>query len=133
MGNLGFQAARYSFQEYTNQGFEAAGAKGVTIEFLEKEVTKFPDSIKEILGKTDLLIDATRRPDAKLVIIPNEWLEVLPESAVVLDLTADPYEIQKDGIQQKAIEGLPHGNIDKFIFQPDEIEWEKNTFSHQYC
>lgn len=122
MGNLGVQAARYSFIEYNKQEIYENDVKGISVEFLDKEITSYPSSVKSILRESDIFIDATRRPDATLTIIPNDWLGELPEHAIILDLTADPYEERENGNQVKAIEGVPHGNIDKFVFSPHESE-----------
>lgn len=122
MGNLGVQAARYSFQEYNKQHFADYGIQGISVEFLDKEITSHASSVKEILKGTDVFVDATRRPDATMMIIPNEWLGELPQHAVILDLTADPYEEREEGNQVKAIEGIPHGNIDQYVFSPADEE-----------
>lgn len=123
MGNLGFQAARYAYQCFREFEMDKRGWRGVSVEFLEREVTPHADSVRRILQDTDVLIDASRRPDATQVIIPNAWLGSLPAHAVVLDLTADPYEQNDNGLQGKAIEGLPHGHLDHFVFRPDEPEY----------
>lgn len=126
MGNLGFQAAKYSFKEFNQQKFEMYGVEGISVEFLEKEITKFQNSLEKILNETDLLIDSTKRVDSTQVIIPNQWLGYLPSNSVILDLTADPYKLNGKQIQQKAIEGIPHGNIDKYVFTSDDPAWEKD-------
>jgi alanine dehydrogenase len=112
-------------QEFNKHAFQVHGVEGISIEFLEKEITQFPNSMKRILQGTDILIDATKRSQSTMIIIPNEWLAYLPEHAIILDLTADPYEVRGDDIQQKAIEGIPHGNIDKYIFRADDRDWAK--------
>lgn len=120
MGNLGVQAARYAYQCYREFAMEQRGWQGISVEFLEREATPFANSVRRILQHTDLLIDASRRPDTTKAIIPNDWLASLPAHAVVLDLTADPYEMNETGLQLKAIEGLPHGNLDEFVFRPEQ-------------
>ncbi len=125
MGNLGIQAGRSALQQYSEREFENDGYKGISIEFLEKEITGYEVSIRDIFEKTDLLVDATRRPDATKPIIPNKWLAYLPEDAIILDLTADPYEERAGGTQVKAIEGIPHGTLDNIYFPKDDPEWEK--------
>lgn len=122
MGQLGVQAARYAYHCYREFDMQQKGWQGISVEFLEKEITLFPDSVKHILEGTDVLADATRRPDPTQLIIPNEWLASLPEHAVILDLTADPYEVRNTGIQVKAIEGIPTGNLDKYKFNPQHSE-----------
>ncbi|WLR49673.1 hypothetical protein LC040_10150 [Bacillus tianshenii] len=125
MGNLGFQAARYAYQQYNQLGFKEKGVEGLRVEFLEKEITPHDNQIKQVLKETDLLVDATKRPDSTLTIIPNEWIGYLPEEAIILDLTADPYEIRETGTQVKSIEGLAHGSLEKYIFHVDDKDWNE--------
>lgn len=122
MGRLGMQAARFAYECYREFGMEQRGWAGISVAFLEKEITAFEHSVRRILGGTDILVDATRRPDATRLIVPNAWLASLPEHAVILDLTADPYEMRETGLQVKAIEGIPHGNLDGFAFHPETPE-----------
>lgn len=120
MGNLGIQAARYAIQQYNENRFEKYGIAGIRIEFMEKEVTSHHETVSGILKDTDLLIDATRRPDPTQIIINNDLIQYLPKHAIILDLTADPYEERESGMQVKAIEGIPHGNLDQYVFDADE-------------
>ena len=61
------------------------------------------------LHATDLLIDATLRPDPSVPVVPNGWLSVMPQHAVLLDLAADPYDATALPPTIKGIEGVPHG------------------------
>ena len=45
--------------------------------------------------------------------------------AVLLDLSVDPYECSAEGVQMvKGIEGVPHGNMDQYIFSPEDPAWD---------
>jgi alanine dehydrogenase len=77
------------------------------------------------LERTDLLIDATKRPDPSHVVIPNEWLEALPQNAAVLDLAADPYDFDTIPFHVKAVEGVPFGTLDQYVFEPDDPAYEQ--------
>jgi alanine dehydrogenase len=88
-------------------------------------VTCNQEKVKDLLPNTDILVDATYRKDASKIIISNEMIGLLPENAIVLDLTADDYDINVAPIQVKGIEGIPTGNLDKFVFMPDDEAFEK--------
>ncbi|TLS38398.1 alanine dehydrogenase [Pseudalkalibacillus caeni] len=125
LGNLGVEAGRCFSRLYNEFNLKEKNIHGVRVEYLEREITPFKEELKAIFEETDILVDATKRPDPEKVIIPNSLLNYLPEHAVVLDLTADPYE-EKNGVQQgKAIEGLPHGNIDEYVFPVSHGKWNE--------
>ncbi|MFC1879488.1 alanine dehydrogenase, partial [Chloroflexota bacterium] len=75
----------------------------------------------ELLAKSDILVDTTQRRDASKTVIPNKWIANLPEHAVLLDLSVDPYEPPE---VVKGIEGIPHGSLDQYIFAPDDPVYE---------
>ncbi len=72
-----------------------------------------------------MLIDATRRPDHSRPVIPNEWLEALPQNSVILDLAADPYDFHATPPNVKGIEGVPEGSLDQYVFLPDDPAYER--------
>jgi alanine dehydrogenase len=73
-----------------------------------------------LLAQTDMLIDATQRPNPSQVVIPNRWVGVMPEHAVLVDLSVDPYDCDSTHLSLKGIEGIPQGNLDQYIFTPDD-------------
>lgn len=123
MGKLGVHAGRISFGQFNEYELGKKGVNGISVQFLEREIMEYPSSVKEILEQTDLLVDATKRPDPTRIIIANDLLGSLPKHAIVLDLTADPYEKRDDGYQVKAIEGIPHGSLDQYIFDVEDSAW----------
>lgn len=112
-------ATRYGDQALW-QTLASAGIPGVQLTVVDYDVTRVRDVMLEILSRTDLLIDATQRPDASRPVIPNEWIGPMPQHAVLLDLAADPYTCAVEPRTVKAIEGMPHGNLDQYIFAPDD-------------
>jgi len=66
---------------------------------------------KYVLPHADILADATYRPDGKnhLHIVDKEQLEILPQDAVICDITADKYHTAGDIHVVKGIEGIPTG------------------------
>ena len=97
-----------------------AGVPGVQVTVLDYDVTPHVRVMLDILRKTDLLVDATQRPDASRCIIPNEWISHMPEHAVLLDLSVDPYECNSDTPSVKGIEGIPQGDLNQYVFEPDD-------------
>ena len=97
-----------------------AGVPGVVLTVLDYDVTDRADIVRRILSRTDILVDATQRLDVSKPVIPNDWVADLPDHAVILDLSVDPYDCSCDPIKTKGIEGIPHGDLDQHIFSPED-------------
>ncbi|HEX7975919.1 MAG TPA: hypothetical protein VF498_16035 [Anaerolineales bacterium] len=93
---------------------------GVQVTVVDYDTTRFEKIMAGILTQTDMLVDATQRPDASKAIIPNDWVAYLPSYAVLLDLSVDPYYCEPTNISAKGIEGIPQGNLDQYVFAPDD-------------
>lgn len=96
------------------------GVPGVVLTVIDYDVTNRADIVRRILSRTDILVDATLRPDVSKPVIPNNWVGDLPPHAVMLDLSVDPYDCSCDPIKTKGIEGIPHGDLDQHIFSPED-------------
>lgn len=90
----------------------SAGVPGVQVTTVDYELTGNPEFMRPLLEQTDILADATQRPDPSVPVIPNDWIAWLPEHAVLLDLSVDPYVCEGDKKSVKGIEGIPQGNLD---------------------
>jgi alanine dehydrogenase len=101
------------------------GVPGVQVTAVDYDLTRQEKVMKEILAQTDILADATQRPDASKIIIPNEWIGVMPEHAVLVDLSVDPYDCKVDPPEVKGIEGMPQGNLDQYVFMPDDSVYDR--------
>jgi alanine dehydrogenase len=77
------------------------------------------------LERTDLLIDATGRMDVTRPVVPNSWLAALPADAVLLDLASDPYLPDEVETMVKGIEGVPQGDLDRYVFDPSDPAWDR--------
>jgi alanine dehydrogenase len=110
---------RYGSDEL-RQRLCAAGVPGVQLTAVDYDLTSRAAIMRDILAQTDLLIDATQRPDARVPVIPNAWLAVMPQHAVLLDLAVDPYSCEPDCRSVKGIEGIPQGDLDQYQFAPDD-------------
>lgn len=117
-------AIRYG-DEALRQRMVAAGVPGVRVTVVDYDLTGHADVMAAILAETDILVDATQRPNPAQVVIPNDWLATMPEHAVLVDLSADPYDCTFDPPKVKGIEGIPQGNLDQYVFAPDDPAWSQ--------
>ncbi len=123
-GHAARAASRYG-DERIRQAMVAAGVPGVEVTLIDYDLTGHENYMLGRLETTDLLVDATQRVDPSRPVIPNEWVAALPQHAVMLDLSVDPYDFSIDPPELKGIEGIPEGNLDQFVFHPDDPIYER--------
>lgn len=126
VGMFAIQAAvRYGDVAYWHK-LAAEGVTGVQVTAVEFDLTNHEAIMTQILKYTDILVDATQRPDTTRPVIPNAWIGLMRPHAVLLDLSVDPYVCGPDGQPQsvKGIEGMPQGNLDQYIFAPDDPAYD---------
>jgi alanine dehydrogenase len=116
-------ASRYGNHE-RRDALIASGVKGVEVVVVDYDLTGHESYMRMLLSATDMLVDATQRRDSTTHVIPNQWLAGMPDHAVVLDLSADPYNFSVTPPIVKGIEGLPQGDLDQFVFYPDDSAYE---------
>ena len=114
-----------------------AGVPGVLVNVVDYDLTSKAEVMRPILKHTDILVDATQRLDTSKPVIPNDWLADLPAHAILLDLSVDPYGDSPQEHQVKGIEGIPQGNLDQYVFAPDDPIYETlpvwvNTAQRRY-
>jgi alanine dehydrogenase len=117
-------ASRYGNQELW-QALASRGTPGVQVTAIDYDLTGREDVMRNILAGTDLLVDATQRRDTSEAVISNKWVGWLPDHAVIVDLSVDPYICEYEPIQVKAIEGIPQGNLDQYVFKPTDPAYER--------
>lgn len=100
------------------------GVAGVRVTTVDYDLTPRADVMAGLLADTDILVDATQRLDPSRPVIPNSWLAHLPLHAVLLDLSVDPYDCTVQPSAVKGIEGIPQGNLDKYVFAPDDMAFD---------
>ena len=83
--------------------------------------------MESLFQDADILVDATQRRDTSQPVVPNEWIAWLPEHAVVVDLAVDPYTLNAQPPVVRGVEGIPQGNLDQYIFSPDDPNWDKTV------
>ena len=124
VGMLAIQAAIRYGNEKTWRYMARIGATGVQVTAVDYDLTNHPAITQQILKYTDILVDATQRLDPTKPVIQNEWIGPMRSHAVLLDLSVDPYDCDAELRSVKGIEGIPQGNLDQYIFMPDDPAYE---------
>lgn len=114
------QAATKYANEALRKRLVEKGLPGVMVRTVDYDTTNHADIMQKLLMDTDILVDATQRPDTSRPVIPNEWIAWMPDYAVLLDLSVDPYQCKQYPFSVKGIEGIPQGNLDQYVFSPDD-------------
>lgn len=116
-------AIRYGDPELW-QHYAARHVPGNIVRVIDYDLTNHKDQLSKLLPDTDLLVDATQRKNPSQIVIPNGLVGLLPKHAVILDLSVDPYDFHEIPFEVKGIEGIPQGNLDQYIFPPDDPAWD---------
>ena len=101
----------------------AVGTGQAMVRIVGRSVSSDPKLMQDLFRKTDILVDATSRRNSSKPVVPNDWLAWLPEHAVLVDLAVDPYTLGAKSPVVRGIEGIPKGNLDQYIFYPDDPHW----------
>lgn len=117
-------ATRYGDHELRD-ALHRAGVPGVEVAVIDHDLSWHESYMLDRLRRTDILMDATLRRDPTVAVIPNAWLGVMPDHAVLLDLAADPYDATTDPPGIKGIEGVPHGSLSQQVFEADDPAWSR--------
>ena len=105
----------------------AAGVPGVEVVTIGRNLTADARYMEERLRLTDVLVDTTQRSDPSVPLVPNPWIALLPEHAVICDCVVDPYQLDSDPPTVRGIEGIPQGSLDRFVFPVDDPAWESSV------
>ena len=126
VGLFAVQAAiRYGNNDLWHQMAEI-GATGVQVSVVDYDLTNHPDILQKILKYTDILVDATQRPETSSAVVPNEWIGTMRPHAILVDLSVDPYVCEGNRvISTKGMEGVPQGTLDQYVFAPDDPAFDK--------
>ena len=119
IGPVGQKATR-AFQKISDAEFLPQKLPGLTVTVLSRAVLRDEKALKNILSSTDILADATKRKDTSKFIIRNSMFGNLPEHAVILDITADPYNPDAEPPTVKGFEGIPYGTLAKYVIDTDD-------------
>jgi alanine dehydrogenase len=99
------------------------GGPGAIAQLVGRNITSNAATMESLFQQADMLVDATQRRNPAQAVVPNDWLAWLPEHAVVVDLAVDPYTLDARPPVVRGIEGIPQGNLDQFVFEPDDSNW----------
>ena len=105
--------------------FARAGLPGVEVVVVGRNLSANAEHMRRRLRETDVFVDASQRDDPSTPLVPNAWIGELPAHAVICDLVVDPYLPDDDPPTVRSIEGIPQGNLDQWIFLPDDPAWER--------
>ena len=125
VGKQAMDAASKLGKKERNHEHIRLGGPGAIVTSIGRNITYHETQMIELLAQSDIIVDATQRHDPSKPIIPNEWIAYLPEHAIIVDLSVDPYTPDSNPQVVKGIEGIPHGNLDQFVFEKDDPNWEK--------
>ncbi len=100
-------------------------SKPVIVTVAGRSVTSQKNILNKLLSDTDILVDSSKRDDPKKYIISNDQINLMPSDSIILDISADDYDVNINPIQVKGIEGIPTGNLDNYIFYPDDEIYNK--------
>ena len=126
-GRVGRHAVEFATKygdDARNEVFGRAGLPGVEVVTVGRNLTGDAGYLKGRLAVTDVLVDATARRDPSKPVVPNAWIGVLPQHAVICDLAVDPYLLDNVPPIVRGIEGIPQGNLDQWEFAPDDPAWD---------
>ncbi|HEX2424246.1 MAG TPA: alanine dehydrogenase [Actinomycetota bacterium] len=105
--------------------YGALGLPGVEVIAIGRNLTGSPEYLRERLADVDVLVDATQRDDASRPIVRNAWLGGMPPHAIVCDLVVDPYLLDADPPTVRGVEGIPQGDLDRFVLGVDDPAWDR--------
>ena len=126
-GRVGRHAVEFATKygdDARNEAFGRIGLPGVEVVTAGRNLTGDAGYLKGRLAVTDVLIDATARRNPSEPVVPNPWIAVLPDHAVICDLAVDPYLLDATPRIVRGIEGIPQGNLDQWEFAPDDPAWD---------
>lgn len=103
------------------------GGCGAVVTSIGRNVSHHPGLMRQLFEHTDILVDATQRRDSSRPVVPNAWLAWLPEHAVITDLAVDPYTLDSHPPVVRGIEGIPQGNLNQYVFTPNDPNWDKTV------
>ncbi len=108
--------------DYLKTGFPGSIAWAVGRNLTSNETT-----MRMLFEQTDILVDASYRRNPSKPIVPNDWIAWLPDHAIITDLSVDPYTLDTTPPVVRGVEGIPQGNLDQYVFEPNDPNWEKTV------
>lgn len=125
VGKHAIEAATKLGNVERNNDHIAAGGPGSLAISVGRSIAPNPVIMKTLMEKADVLVDATQRRNPSKPVVPNEWIAWLPEHAVIVDLAVDPYTLDANPPVVRGFQGIPQGNLDQYVFPPDDPKWDE--------
>ena len=123
VGGVG-QACIRSLEILSDREFLGKAPYGILPIVCTRTITSHEKLFDEIIKECQLVVDATQRRDPTQYVMSNRQVGLLPEDAVILDISADPYDFSVDPPGIKGIEGTLTGLPDHTVFYPDDPAYE---------
>jgi alanine dehydrogenase len=123
IGRHAVEAATKYGRTERNDRLTSEGCLGVEVVTIGRNLTSYPAYLRERLHETDVLVDATQRRDPSVPVIRNRQVGRLPAHAVICDLAVDPYALDAQPPTVRGIEGIPQGDLDRYVFDVDDPAW----------
>jgi alanine dehydrogenase len=124
VGKHAIEAATKLGNVERNTDHIASNGPGAVAVSIGRNVASNPATMKMLMEKADILVDATQRRNASKPVIPNDWIAWLPNHAVVVDLAVDPYTLDANPPVVRGIEGIPQGSLNQYVFPIDDPKWD---------
>lgn len=99
------------------------GGLGVVAICVGRNISGNTKTMEQMFQQADILVDATQRKNPAKPVVQNYWIDWLQPHAILVDLAVDPYTLDTEPIVVRGIEGIPQGNLDKYVFTPDDPDW----------
>ena len=117
-------AAKLGNIERNNEHIASNGPGAVAVS-IGRNISSNAATMESLFSQADILVDATQRRNPSEPVVPNDWIAWLPEHAVLVDLSVDPYTLNADPPVVRGIEGIPQGNLDQYVFPVDDPRWDE--------
>ena len=119
-------ATKFGRREWNEEHMQHHG-NGVLPQAAGRNITTNRQRMLALLRESHVIVDSTQRRDASQPVIPNDWLAECRPEAVIVDLSVDPYTLDAEPPVVKGIEGIPQGNLDQYVFEPDDPKWDTSV------
>lgn len=100
------------------------GLPGVEVVTIGRNLTSCEGYMRSRFATIDILVDATQRDDPSRPLVRNDLIDLLPPHAVICDLVVDPYLLDERSPTVRGIEGIPQGDLDRYILGVDDPAWD---------
>jgi alanine dehydrogenase len=127
VGKHAIEAATKLGNVERNSDHIAEKGPGAIVLSVGRNLSYNPVMMEQLMSQCDILADATQRRDTSKPVVPNEWIAWMPEHAVIVDLAVDPYTLDAEPPVVRGVEGIPQGNLDKYVFPADDPEWDESV------